>query len=253
VPYCTTGDVKALISTRWRKTFEDLPLADENDSEGDTIPGVSSLISRAQGFVDDFLRPVCYPFNETTGSPSTPDIIRRAATYIAASWAYDQIRMSADAEDLATSAAYNLKQGVALLQEVEDQRGETGLERVTSETLTFGSGTDWDLSLTEAVVGASLLTSEDPPSIKRSTLRLATVAGDIVAGNTFTAAQYGRMRLGVDYRLDWSAERRIWIFRAIHSHLTPPTFLNAVKVKYAWNYRRIQGDADVNTRSLLVG
>ena len=206
--------------------------------------GLDTMIAKSGGIIGFALRKFCYTFNAVDHATyPTPAPINLAAIHFTASQAFEQLGLIQNNDGLGASAQYHVEQGNALLAGIVAQRGETGLEVTTAETLTFGTdaGAPWALNSDEAYLAAtSPLTSTEPPHIIRERVRLAiTDAGT----SSYTAAELNRMRYADDdhageYTVKFDLARGKWIFRAFH----PDLLLATVIVKYQWNYQRNAGD-----------
>ena len=221
--YTSKPLVKGYISRSYSAT--DLP-----DSSDTTYESIDTKILRVSRSIDSIVGSVFCTFNSISGTPTTPYVIVDIATTWVVGLCNQQLvpggRNDAMSQRAQEDIANSMQRCQAIMgdSQTDSESRVIPPEVVTTETLTFGAGGQYDLSTTEAFINVhSLLTSADRPLI------IAESVKPLLTG--YTAYHYGR-----DFDVYFSNEHQKWVFRDYSGSFASATGTKAIT--YWWDWRR---------------
>jgi hypothetical protein len=200
---------------------------------GDFLPASQSivaagdftrLISEASRHIDTRLASRYIPFNDTAGNPATPVVIQRICTRLVAA---DALRITmvgaANSELLDLSILFG-KEAESALIDLRDGKDSVP-EESSTQTLTPGTGGNYDVATYEAIVGVTNpVASGDIYTLLPSTVRV-------------TAAGYTQYGWGEDFSIRFDVPLQKWVFVDHRNDFLSQSSV-AKTISYDWSYER---------------
>lgn len=211
VTYTTDAQVKALLPRSYSTT--DLP-----DSSDTTYTSLATHRIKASREVDSALAPYFCTFNATDHSTyPTPQYIQDIATHLAAARCFDQLGIGDRNTAYGARAQMHREKAQGWLDRLMGV-GEDGAqdpryyvlaqEVVGTETLTFGTGGEFNLTSREAFIPVQTYSSlTDIPTILPDSVKV-------------TATDLTLYALGRDFEIRFDPMHQRWVFRDLSGDLS---------------------------------
>ena len=223
VAYTSAAQVNSVLPRSYSAT--DLPVSTDT-----TYTSLATNIVKASREVDAALAPYFCTFNAHDHSTyPCPQYIQQCATYLAASQSYNQLGVGGRYESKSKEFMEKAQLKLDYLMNIDTLGSSPRFyvlpnETVSSETLTFGAGGEFDLTEYEAFINVqSNLTSGDIPTILVDSVKV-------------TATGLTLYRLGRDFSVRFDAGFNKCVFTDLNGALKD---LGSTKsISYDWIWKR---------------